>query len=128
MEGVDQPLQILNPRNPGESLKVAETVLRKRNRDLKGQAERAQKRIDVKKVTDGRPINFFVQEAARQRIDLGVVTPEKLVKDGLVKQLDSKRYFYQFDRFCYEPVQSCLIEIVIEQDCKIEKSESEATS
>lgn len=50
----NQPKQILKPRNPGEGLKVAETVLRKRNRDSRGQAERAQKRIDLKKVNPGK--------------------------------------------------------------------------
>lgn len=45
-----QPTQILKPRNRGESLKIAETVLRKRNRDIKGLAQRAQKRIDLRKV------------------------------------------------------------------------------
>lgn len=45
-----QPTQILKPRNPGEALKVAETVLKHRNHDLQAMAQRAKQRLALRKV------------------------------------------------------------------------------
>lgn len=49
-EDPNQPKQMLRPRHPGEDLKIAETVLRRRNRIIKGKAETARKMLDAKKV------------------------------------------------------------------------------
>lgn len=72
--------QILKPRNPGESLKVAETVLKRRNHDLQGMAQRAKQRVELRKM------------AARKRTyNAGIVTPEKMIKNKRVQLLDAKR-------------------------------------
>jgi len=71
---------VLRPRNPGESIKVAETVLKRRDRNLKAAAERAAQiariRNDKKDYKKGK---------------LGIIRAERLVKDCRNKQNDRRR-------------------------------------
>lgn len=69
-DGENTPKTVLRPKNPGESLKIATTVLRRRDRNLKAAAERAAKvakvRRDKMKYEKGK-INIIRAEKFVQR-------------------------------------------------------------
>lgn len=48
-DGENTPKTVLKPRNPGEALKIATTVLRRRDRNLKAAAERAARVAKVRR-------------------------------------------------------------------------------
>jgi large subunit ribosomal protein L7e len=71
---------VLQPRRPGESLKVAETVLKRRDRNLKAAADRAAQIAKVKR-----------QQRDRKKGSLRIIRVERLVKNSLVRQNDRRR-------------------------------------
>lgn len=71
---------VLRPRQPGETIKVAETVLKRRDRNIKAAAERAAK---VKKLRDKR--------ASKARGKLGIIRAESIVKKWVVRHSDERR-------------------------------------
>ena len=76
--GANTGKSILRPKNPGENLKVAVTVLRRRDRNLKAAAERAAKIVKKKRQT------------ARSK-KLNLVRAESLVKQYRVNLSDKRR-------------------------------------
>ncbi|OLP86213.1 Protein disulfide-isomerase-like protein EhSep2 [Symbiodinium microadriaticum] len=60
----------IQPRRPGETIKVAETVLRRRDRNLKAQAKRAEQIQQQKK------------KAKHTKGKLRIIKAEKLIKDA----------------------------------------------
>lgn len=87
MEAEDAPEMgqaVLRPRRPGETIKVAETVLKRRDRNLKANAERAAK---IAKLKQGR------RDYARGK--LRIVRVEKLVQQQRLKNKDRRRLKHQ---------------------------------
>jgi len=70
----------LRPRNPGESLKVAETVLKRRDRNLKAAAQRAAQIQRIKS-----------NKKEYKKGKLKIVRAEKLIKQSMTKEKDRKR-------------------------------------
>lgn len=71
---------VLRPRHAGESIKVAETVLKRRDRNIKAAAERAAK---IKKARDKR--------AKKAKGKLGIIRAESMVKKWRVRHSDERR-------------------------------------
>lgn len=71
---------ILQPRRPGENIKVAQTVLKRRDRNLKAAAERAAQVVRARK-----------QQAEQKKGKLNIVRAEKLVKECRTRMLDRNR-------------------------------------
>lgn len=71
---------VLRPRRPGETIKVAETVLKRRDRNIKANAERAAKIAENKKA---------YREFKRGK--LNIVRVEKMVKKHRTKAIDQRR-------------------------------------
>lgn len=80
MEGENTAKAVLKPRNPGENIKVAETVLKRRDRNLKAAAERAAKFAKVRRENE----NY-------KKGKIQIVRAEKLVKNHLVRIKDRRR-------------------------------------
>jgi large subunit ribosomal protein L7e len=80
MDFQDPQRAVLQPRNPGESIKVAETVLKRRERNLHECAKRAEQiaraRVDKKQYKKGK---------------LQIIRAERLVKDCRNRQNDRRR-------------------------------------
>jgi len=70
----------LQPRRPGESLKVAETVLKRRDRNLKAAGERAAKIAKTR-----------AKQKDFKKGKVRIVRAEKLVKDSRMRAIDRKR-------------------------------------
>jgi len=70
----------LQPRRPGENLKVAQTVLKRRDRNLKAAQIRA---ASVAKARN--------QKKEAKKGTLQIVRAEKLIKKSLIHQMDKKR-------------------------------------
>lgn len=83
-EGENTAKAVLRPRNPGESIKVAETVLKRRDRNLKAAAERA---AQIAKVRKG--------QKDYKKGKLNIVRAEKLVKNCIVRRSDRRRLMTQ---------------------------------
>jgi len=78
----DEPNKaILRPRRPGESLKVAETVLKRRDRNLQAAAERAKQIAQARKS----------QKQSKHKGKLNIIRAERLVKDCRNRQIDRRR-------------------------------------
>merc|ERR1719235_2218701 len=75
---------VLQPKNPGESIKIAETVLKRRDRNLKAAAQRAANIAKVRK-----------QRREAQKGKLRIVRAEKLIKRNRLKTVDRERLFRQ---------------------------------
>lgn len=71
---------VLRPRNPGESIKVAETVLKRRERNLKAAADRAAQIARAR-----------LQKKEYKKGSLGIVRAERLIKDSQNKAADRRR-------------------------------------
>lgn len=71
---------ILRPKRPGESIKVAETVLKRRDRNLKASANRAEQIARVRKL-----------KKDYKKGKLNLVSAETLVKAAIVRKRDSHR-------------------------------------
>lgn len=71
---------VLRPRRPGESIKVAETVLKRRDRNLKAAAERAHA------IARNRQ-----QQKDYKKGKLNIIRPETLVKNAMVRHHDRHR-------------------------------------
>lgn len=71
---------VLQPRRPGESIKVAETVLKRRDRNLKAAAARAAQVAKVRK-----------SQKDYKKGKLRIIRAEKLVKNCLIRQNDRRR-------------------------------------
>ncbi|PHJ19599.1 60s ribosomal protein l7, partial [Cystoisospora suis] len=69
----------LRPRNPGEALKVAETVLRKRSQNLQEKAARAKK------------IRSLKRNASRREHQQTIKSAQYFVKRARLQSLDNKR-------------------------------------
>mmetsp|Transcript_57091 Transcript_57091/g.121320 ORF Transcript_57091/g.121320 Transcript_57091/m.121320 type:complete len:265 (-) Transcript_57091:87-881(-) len=80
MEGENTPKTILRPKNEGESLKVAQVVLKRRERNLHQLANRAQNIARHRK---------NLKEAKKGSVK--IVKPERLIKDALARRADRKR-------------------------------------
>lgn len=77
----DNPIKaVIRPRNPGESLKIAKTVLRRRDENLKVRAEQAAQQARLK-----------MNQKYKPKADLGIVRIEKLIKKSLNTHLDRQR-------------------------------------
>jgi len=72
---------VLRPRRPGESIKVAETVLKRRDRNLKAAAERAKQIANIRRN----------QKDWKKGGSLKIITAGKLVKDSLIRANDRRR-------------------------------------
>lgn len=70
----------LQPRRPGESIKVAETVLKRRDRNLKAAAQRAEQRVRSKK-----------SQKDIKKGKLNIIRAEKLVKNARTRTMDGHR-------------------------------------
>eukprot|EP00929_Paragymnodinium_shiwhaense_P001928 TRINITY_DN102135_c0_g1_i1.p1 TRINITY_DN102135_c0_g1~~TRINITY_DN102135_c0_g1_i1.p1 ORF type:complete len:259 (-),score=70.13 TRINITY_DN102135_c0_g1_i1:186-962(-) len=70
----------LRPRREGESLKVAETVLKRRDRNLKANAQRAKEIARIRK-----------SQKDYKRGKLKIVRAEKLIKDSRMRTKDKER-------------------------------------
>merc|ERR1719456_1545688 len=75
---------VLRPRHAGESLKVAETVLKRRDRNIKAAADRAAKNAKARQ-----------KRAHKARGKLGIVRAESMVKKWRVQDSDSRRLLSQ---------------------------------
>eukprot|EP01071_Lankesteria_metandrocarpae_P003866 Lankesteria_metandrocarpae@DN3226_c0_g1_i1.p1 len=75
-----EPIIRLRPKNEGEELKISETVLRKRNRDLKSAAQRAWVREEAKK------------NVKRLRKIHLITSAEKHVLNHRQEEVDKRRY------------------------------------
>lgn len=71
---------VIRPRRPGENIKVAETVLKRRDRNLKAKAERAQQVAKIRQ-----------SQKQYQKGKLKIIRAEKLVKNCLTRDKDRKR-------------------------------------
>lgn len=76
----DKGKAVLRPRNPGESIKVAETVLKRRDRNLKAAADRAAQIARIK-----------VQKKEYKKGKLNIIRAERLVKNSRNRQGDRRR-------------------------------------
>jgi large subunit ribosomal protein L7e len=70
---------VLRPRNPGESIKVAETVLKRRDRNLKAAADRAAQIAKIKHAKKDK------------KGKLQIIRAERLVKDCQNRKADRRR-------------------------------------
>jgi len=70
----------LQPRRPGESVKVAETVLKRRDRNLQAAAQRAAAVAKVRR-----------NQKEYKKGKLRIVRAEKLVKNARIRQADRRR-------------------------------------
>jgi large subunit ribosomal protein L7e len=70
---------MLRPRNAGESIKVAETVLKRRDRNLKAAAERA---AQIARVRNNKKSH---------KGKLNIIRAERLIKDCINRQSDRRR-------------------------------------
>lgn len=77
---MDPHKAILQPRRPGENIKVAQTVLKRRDRNLKAAAERAAEIVRVRK-----------HQAEKKKGKLQIVRAEQLVKDCRTRIQDRNR-------------------------------------
>jgi len=77
----DPQRAVLQPRRPGESLKVAQTVLKRRDRNLKAAAERTQNVAAARKNA----------KRLAHKGKLQIVRAERLVKDCRSRQADRRR-------------------------------------
>jgi len=80
MEGENTAKAVLQPRNPGESIKVAETVLKRRDRNLKAAGERAAKFAEIRK-----------QKQQYKKGKIQIVRAEKILKDAMIRSKDIHR-------------------------------------
>lgn len=71
---------MLRPRRPGESIKIAETVLKRRDRNIKAAAERA-KQIQI----------IRRNQKEWKKGPLKIKRAERLVKDSLIRASDRRR-------------------------------------
>mmetsp|Transcript_1959 Transcript_1959/g.4470 ORF Transcript_1959/g.4470 Transcript_1959/m.4470 type:complete len:262 (-) Transcript_1959:250-1035(-) len=71
---------VIRPRRPGENIKVAETVLKRRDRNLKDKAERAAQVARIRQ-----------QQKQFKKGKLKIIRAEKLVKNCLTRDNDRKR-------------------------------------
>lgn len=71
---------VIRPRRPGENIKVAETVLKRRDRNLKAKAERAAQVAQIRR-----------QQKDYKKGKLKIERAEKLVKNCLTRDNDRKR-------------------------------------
>merc|ERR1712060_539712 len=77
----ENPLKaVLRPRHPGESLKVAKTVLKRRDENLK---VRAQQAVQIAKIRK--------EQKKKLKPDLGIVRVEKLIKNAICTNWESQR-------------------------------------
>lgn len=74
---------VIKPRNPGESIKVAETVLKRRDRNLKANAQRAAAVAQVRR-----------NQKDYKKGKLKIVRAEKLIKQSRLKKLDRERVLH----------------------------------
>mmetsp|Transcript_81042 Transcript_81042/g.229471 ORF Transcript_81042/g.229471 Transcript_81042/m.229471 type:complete len:261 (-) Transcript_81042:57-839(-) len=74
------PKAVLQPRKPGENLKVAKVVLRRRELNLKAAADRAAQFAKLRR-----------QRKEYKKGALNLISPEKLVKQSLTKRRDHIR-------------------------------------
>jgi len=79
-DGENTPKTVLQPRNPGEALKVATTVLRRRDRNLAAAAERAAKVAKVRR-----------EKQKYEKGKIKIVRAEKFVKNARTMQRDHNR-------------------------------------
>jgi len=70
----------LQPRRPGESVKVAETVLKRRDRNLQAAAQRAATVAKVRR-----------NQKEYKKGKLKIIRAEKLVKNARIRKVDSRR-------------------------------------
>lgn len=70
----------LRPRNPGESIKVAETVLKRRERNLSAAADRAQSIARLQKARND-----------YKKGKVSFIRPETLIKQNAIKKYDRQR-------------------------------------
>jgi len=95
---------VLQPRRPGESIKVAETVLKRRDRNLKANAERKaqilQQRQSQKNYRKGK---------------LNIVRAETFVKQARLRQADEKRIRHMKKKYPKgpKPVRQCKVLAVV---------------
>jgi large subunit ribosomal protein L7e len=71
---------ILRPKRPGESIKVAETVLKRRDRNLKAAANRVEQIAKVKKL-----------KKDYKKGKLNLISAESLVKTAIIRKRDTNR-------------------------------------
>lgn len=74
------PKAMLQPRRPGENIKVAQVVLKRRDMNLKAAAERAAKISQVRK-----------NKKAWEKGGAQIIRAETLVRNSLARKLDKKR-------------------------------------
>lgn len=85
---MDNPIKaVLRPRNPGEGIKVAETVLKRRDRNIKAAAARAQQIAAIRK-------NAKSFKSGK----LNIIRAERLIKNHVVRQSDQRRLKNQFKK------------------------------
>jgi len=70
----------IQPRRPGESIKVAETVLKRRDRNLKAAGERAAKVASIRRA-----------QKDYKKGKIRIVRAEKLIKQNRLKKVDRER-------------------------------------
>lgn len=75
---------VIKPRRPGENIKVAETVLKRRDRNLKANAEKARQVQQIRR-----------KQKDYKRGKLQIVRAEKLVKQARLKKIDRERVMHQ---------------------------------
>lgn len=71
---------VLRPRRPGENIKVAETVLKRRDRNLKAAAQRAEQVARIRK-----------SQKEYKKGKLNIIRAEKLVKNSRTRIMDAHR-------------------------------------
>lgn len=71
---------VLQPRNPGEGIKVAETVLKRRERNLKACADRAAQIARAR-----------IQKKQYKKGKLNIIRAERLIKDSQNRAADQRR-------------------------------------
>lgn len=72
---------VLRPRRPGETLKVAETVLKRRDRNLQAFAQRATEIAGLRRS----------QKNAKKGLGLNIARAERLVKNSRTRRADKQR-------------------------------------
>lgn len=75
---------VLQPRRPGETIKVAETVLKRRDRNLKAASERAAKVASIRRA-----------QKEYKKGKLKIIRAEKLIKQNRLKKVDRDRLHHQ---------------------------------
>mmetsp|Transcript_37906 Transcript_37906/g.109353 ORF Transcript_37906/g.109353 Transcript_37906/m.109353 type:complete len:260 (+) Transcript_37906:40-819(+) len=80
MEGENTPKAVLRPRRPGESLKVAQTVLKRRDRNLKAAADRAAQIAKIR-----------VAQKEYKKGKLRIIRAETVVRNAMTKMADKRR-------------------------------------